>query len=155
MQAKENFVKGKREGESKWYYESGNICEIATYKRGKIENKINYDVSGNIIRRVANDSPPELPGGEPNLISFLQDNLKYPEELRLRGKEGIVLFHFVVRKDGSINNIEYIESGEPLFDQEALRTFQLIKYMNPQFLHGQSIDSECVLPISFRMWLGR
>jgi len=77
--------------------------------------------------------------------------LKYPEELRLQGKEGVVLFHFIVRKDGQIDNIEYQKSDEPLFNQEAARVFKLIKYMKPARDHGQIVEQECTLPINFRL----
>ncbi|MCE5332134.1 MAG: energy transducer TonB [Bacteroidales bacterium] len=85
------------------------------------------------------------------MVLFLEKNLKYPEELRLKSKEGVVMFHFIVRKDGKIDNIEYQKSDEPLFNQEASRVFSLIKYMKPAREHGRIIDKECTLPINFRL----
>jgi len=146
-----NYIKGKAEGESKFYYESGKICEIAIYKNDKIKSKIDYDEEGNIIKIAEKDCNAEFIGGNNNMISFLGQNLKYPEELRQQGKEGVVLFHFIVRKDGKIENIEYQKVAEPLFNQEAVRVFNLIKYMKPARDHGQLIDQECSWPIGFRL----
>lgn len=109
-----NYINGKAEGESKWYYESGKVCEIANYKKDKIISKVDYDEAGNIIEIKEKDGDVEFVGGNTNMVLFLQQNLKYPEALRLQSKEGVVLFHFIVRKDGKIDNIEYQKSDEPL-----------------------------------------
>lgn len=146
-----NYINGKAEGESKWYYESGKICEIATYKRDKVKSKLDYDEEGRIIKITEKDGNAEFIGGNMNMVLFLQQNLKYPEELRLQAKEGIVLFHFIVRKDGKIDNIEYQKTAEPLFNQEAARVFSLIKYMKPARDHGQIVEQECTWPIAFRL----
>ena len=147
---KANFVKGKLEGESKWYYESGNISEICIYQQGKIQSKINYDDSGNIIERVEKDSPPEFPGGNDKLIAFIQQNLEYPKELIHTRKSETILVHFTVRKDGSVGDIEFIKSEEPLFNKEVIKVFDLITYMNPRRFHGQAVDAEMTIPISFK-----
>lgn len=146
-----NYDKGKAEGESNWFYSNGRLCELATYKRGKIIKKINYDESGNIVENPEEDCSIEYPGGNDKLYSLLKKNLKYPEELRLRGKEGVVMFHFIVRKDGKIDNVEFQKSDEPLFNEEALRVFSLIKYMKPARFHGQIIEKEATLPINFKL----
>jgi len=142
-----NYVKGKAEGESRWYYESGKISEIAVYKQGEITRKINYDEEGNIIKTVKEDSEPEFD----TMYLFIRNNLKYPEELRLKGKQGVVMFHFIVRKDGSIDNVEYKKSDEPLFNEEALRVFDVFKRIKPAYQHGQIMDRECTMPIIFRL----
>jgi len=146
---KGNHINGKKEGRSTWFYESGKISEIAVYKKNKITSKIHYDEDGNVIK-VEKDHGPEFIGGNDRMILFLRENLKYPEELlSQRRKAGVIVFYFTVRKDGSIDNIEYINSDEPLFDQEALRVFSLIKQMKPARYRGQILDQECILPITF------
>lgn len=146
-----HYINGKAEGESKWYFESGKICEIANYKKDKIKSKVDYNEDGQIIEIKEKDGHVEFIGGNANMIRFLQENLKYPEKLRLQSKEGVVFFHFLVCKDGKIVNVEYIKSDEPLFNKEALRVFTLIKYMKPARNHGQIVEEECTLPITFRL----
>jgi len=146
-----NYINGKAEGESKFYYESGKICEIAIYKNDKIKSKIDYDEEGNIIKTAEKDCDAEFIGGNDNMYLFFQKKLKYPEELLIHYKEGIVLFHFIVRKDGKIDNIEFQKSDNPLFNKEALRVLSLIKYMKPARKHGQIVEQECTLPITFRL----
>lgn len=146
-----NYINGKAEGESKWIYESGRVCEILIYKKDVIISKVNYDEDGKIIQIKEKDSNTEFIGGNSSMGKFVKDNLKYPEELRLQGKEGKVLFHFIVRKDGMIDNVEIQKSDEPLFNEEAMRLFKLIKYMKPARFHGQIVEQECTLPINFKL----
>lgn len=149
---KTNYVNGKEEGESKWYYESGKICEIATYNQGKLRNRINFDENGGVVKTTEKDCNPEFIGGDNFMVLFLQENIIYPEELKLKRKEGTVLIHFIVRKDGKIDSVEFQKSDEPSFNQEALRVFSLIKYMKPARFHGQIIESEYILPIVFKLY---
>lgn len=146
-----NYINGKAEGESKFYYESGKISEIAIYRNDKIKSKIDYDEEGNIIKISGKDGNAEFIGGDTNMALLVQQNLKYPEDLLLQYKQGIVLFHFIVRKDGKIDNVVFQKSDDPLFNKEALRVFRLIKYMKPARDHGQIVEQECTLPIVFRM----
>jgi len=146
-----NFINGLPDGESRWYYKSGKLSELAVYKKGLVANKISYDENGTVMKDPPKDCDVEFPGGEKKLNSYLKNNLNYPEELRFDKKEGVVVFHFIVRKDGTIDNIELQKSDEPLFNKEALRVFSLIKFMNPARLHGQIIDRECILPINFSL----
>jgi len=146
-----NYINGKAEGESKWYYESGKICEIMTYEKDKKISKVDYDEAGNIILNSEKDGCAEFFGGNDNMTLVIKQNMKYPEELRLQAKEGIVILHFIVRKDGKIDNLEIQKSDETLFDQEALRVSSLIKCMKPSRSHGQFIEQECTLPITFSL----
>ena len=147
-----NYIKGKADGVSTWYYESGRVCEVMTYKNDKTVSKVNYDENGNIIKVVEKDCNVEFIGGNQSMVLFLEKNLKYPKELELKGKEGIVMFHFIVRKDGTIDHVEFQKSDEPLFNQEAIRVFSLIKKMKPAREHGRLGDGGCTLPIRFKLW---
>lgn len=146
-----NYINGKAEGESIWFYESGKICEIANYKNDEIISKINYDEEGNAVIISEKDCSAEFIGGNSKYVSFLEQNLKYPVELQVQNMEGVVIFHFIVRKDGKIDKVEFLKSDEPLFNQEALRVFEMIKYMKPARSHGLIIEQECILPINFRL----
>ena len=105
-----------------------------------------------IIEIKEKDGNVEFIGGNMNMVRFLEANLKYPNELLSIGKEGSVMFHFIVRKDGTIDHVEFQKSDEPLFNQEAIRVFSLIKKMKPAREHGRLGDGGCTLPIRFKLW---
>ncbi|MDD6210494.1 MAG: TonB family protein [Bacteroidales bacterium] len=148
---KENFKKDKAEGESKWYYESGKISEIAIYKNGTVIDKTNFEEDGNILETAEEDSNASFIGEQSDIVRFITENIQYPKELQKKGKEGAVLLSFTVGKDGRIDNIEIAKPDHPLFNEEALRVLRLIKKMKPAREHGQIVEQDLFLPVTFRL----
>ena len=54
------------------------------------------------------DSEPEYPGGVNGLMSFLAQNLVYPESAMKNNIQGKVVVKFVVTRDGNVANVEEI-----------------------------------------------
>lgn len=50
----------------------------------------------------------EYPGGEPELLKFLQTNIKYPAVAQEYAVQGRIIVSFVIEKDGSITEIKPI-----------------------------------------------
>jgi len=93
---------------------------------------------------------PSFPGGERELMKFIQDNLVYPKEALEQGIEGRVICRFLIREDGSIDKVEIQRSLSEETDQEALR---IIKSM-PQWIPGKQMGENTAvyytLPILFK-----
>jgi hypothetical protein len=53
---------------------------------------------------------PEFPGGMKEMMKFIQNSLKYPEAAKAAGVEGKAFVQFVVKADGSIENVEIMLS---------------------------------------------
>jgi len=145
------YVNGKEEGESNWYYESGEKSEVATYRNGKLKSKVNYDEDGYVVDNPMKKCDPTFIGGDYGMIQLIQRHLKYPPALLEKRIEGVVVFHFLVRKDGSLDNIKIMRSDEPLFVDEAVKVFKMINRMKPAQYHGQIVEQECSWPIAFRL----
>lgn len=47
----------------------------------------------------------QYPGGMGEMIRFLQENLKYPEDAWKAGIQGKAVIRFIVEKDGSIQTV--------------------------------------------------
>ena len=62
---------------------------------------------------------PEFPGGMKELLKFLQDNLKYPENAMKNNVQGRVIVQFVVEKDGTLTEFKVARSVDPDLDAEA------------------------------------
>src|SRR4051812_36793212 len=48
---------------------------------------------------------PEFPGGQNELMKFLQGNIEYPADARAAGAEGRVVAQFIVNEDGKISDV--------------------------------------------------
>ena len=53
---------------------------------------------------------PEYPGGVVALVSFLQQNLKYPEEAKEKEIQGRVIVQFTIETDGSVSDVNVLQS---------------------------------------------
>ena len=89
---------------------------------------------------------PKFPGGESALKKYLDENLKYPEEFKGRGK---VICKFVVNEDGSISNIWVVRSLEPILDEEAVRLISTMPKWNPGKHKGKIVKARSILVVSF------
>ena len=80
-----------------------------------------YDNNGQYIFPIL-ETPAEFPGGPKALTEWEKSNLQYPIECVENKIEGRAFVWFIVKKDGSIDNVKLFKSsGNTLLDQEALR----------------------------------
>lgn len=93
---------------------------------------------------------PEYPGGIKEMITFIAENLRYPQELAGSNILGRVITNFIVNKDGSISNIEVIRGIDPLLDAEAVRVISTMPNWNPGLILGEPVNVRFTLPIMFR-----
>jgi len=94
---------------------------------------------------------PEFPGGMPELMKFLQENVKYPEEAMKNGIQGRVLIQFIVEKDGSISEAKVIKKVNELLDAEALRVIGEMPKWTPGKQKGEAVRAKFTLPVTFRL----
>ncbi len=104
---------------------------------------------GEIFLKV--DRRARFPGGPRNLALFIRENVEYPEEAKEDGVQGRVLVKFIVRKDGSIDNINVTRSLDPLLDKEAIRVVENMPDWIPAQKDGKYVSSYFTIPIPFRL----
>lgn len=98
----------------------------------------------------APDVLPEYPGGLNGLMSFLSQNLIYPDKTIEENIQGKVVVKFVVDTKGNATNPEIINSVHPLLDAEALRVISLLNGFTPGQKNGKAVNSWYTLPINFK-----
>ena len=98
------------------------------------------------------DKLPQFIGGELELMRYLMDNVKYPDEAEKAGAQGTVVVHFTVQADGSISDVSVPDPIHPALDAEAIR---VVKSMNGRWNAGENegkkISCSFALPISFKL----
>ncbi|WP_419701408.1 energy transducer TonB [Mucilaginibacter sp. NFX135] len=93
------------------------------------------------------NSPPQFPGGQDSLASFLARNLRYPErEIDVRGK---VIIQFTVTKTGEIKQSRIIRKLYESVDAEALRVIKLMPKWIPAYIKGKPVEMIYTMPINF------
>jgi len=111
--------------------------------------------SSDSLRRKAEDTSPQLknssaafPGGEEVWSNFLKRNLNPPSELKANEKK-VVQVKFIVNEDGSIKEVEIVQSAGPSFDKEVIRVLKRMPYWKPAVENGRRVDTVITKSITF------
>jgi len=77
-----------------------------------------------------------LPDGD--YFALLKVPPRYPSEAAERGVEGNVIVEYAVTETGDVEDVEVVESTDPLFDRAAIVAAQQFKYM-PRIAGGRAV----------------
>lgn len=95
------------------------------------------------------DEMPQFPTGEDGLGRFIAEFIRYPSRAREDGIQGRILCSFIVRKDGTISNLEVINGLDIDLDNEALRVLSMMPKWTPGRNDNEIVNVKCILPIDF------
>ena len=90
---------------------------------------------------------PEFKGGQKGVVSFLQQNLHYPDGATSTGR---ILVTFTVAANGRVKDASIVKGLEPLLDQEVLRVIGKMPAWNPGNQQDRAVDVRYTLPVTFR-----
>lgn len=96
------------------------------------------------------DKMPEFAEGHKAVSKFLAENIKYPEEARKAGIQGVVFVTFLVKKDGTLEDFRVMRGIGSGCDEEALRVVRMMNF-KPGKQNGKSVDVQYNLPIKFAL----
>ena len=94
---------------------------------------------------------PEYPGGQDQMVQFIQQNVQYPEISRENEVEGKVYIRFVVDIEGSLTDIKILKGVDEHIDAEALRVVQAMPKWSPGTQKGKPVRVTFTLPINFKL----
>jgi TonB family protein len=97
------------------------------------------------------DQMPEFPTGEEGLGRFLSEFIQYPVRAKQEGIQGRILCAFIVRKDGTISNLEIVNGLDNELDNEALRVLSMMPKWTPGKNNNETVSVKCILPIDFKI----
>lgn len=94
---------------------------------------------------------PQFPGGETELLKFINKGIKYPIIAQENGIQGRVICSFVVNRDGSVVDAEVMRGVDPSLDKEALRVIGTMPKWTPGKQRGKPVRVKYTVPITFRL----
>ena len=83
------------------------------------------------------------------LYKFLNENIRYPMDMRRDGISGKVFAQFVIGRDGSISDAKIIKGLYESADEEALRLIKKMPRWSPGIQRGLPVKSKFVIPLTF------
>ena len=96
--------------------------------------------------------PPQFPGGDAALISFLNENIMYPPTAAQDKVEGKVIVQFMVKKTGKIDDVKVLRSVRKDLDDEAVRVVKMMPDFIPAKQNGEVADMPYTIPVSFKLY---
>jgi len=97
---------------------------------------------------------PEFPGGDMELMKFIGKNIVYPEVARRNNIEGRVIVKFVIRKDGSVTDVEVLRDIGGGCGEEAKRVLELSPKWEPGIQDGENVDVYFTMPVQYKLESG-
>ena len=95
---------------------------------------------------------PEFPGGQQEMLKYIQENLIYPKQALKKQIQGRSICQFIVEKDGSISHIQVVRSsGNKSLDRAAIRVIKTMPKWTPGRLQGKIVRTTYALPVNFRI----
>ncbi|HOU97477.1 MAG TPA: energy transducer TonB [Bacteroidales bacterium] len=125
--------------------EANDTTKITVTPMPEVEDTMVYD-SWKV------EKMPRFVGGDEALYKWIQDNIKYPKELKEIGIEGMVGVQFVVDKDGKVKNIEISRSLDPALDKFVSSKILEMPNWEPGFKDGKYVAVKYALPIKFKLY---
>ena len=129
---------------------------VANNEKETAENYVQQVPDGDDKVYQVCEKVPEFPGGSSAMMKFLAENIKYPADALEAGKGGKAILQFVVKKDGTVNDVCIMKSsGMPSLDDEALRVVRSMPKWNPGTLGGKPVNVQYTLPVAFKLSDGK
>jgi TonB family protein len=134
------------DGLLKSYYQSGSLKRSENYHMGKKLDSKCYSSHGEEIECL-----PILTNAmfKTDVMTYIGDNLTYPESAKAKGTEGKVLVRFIVNENGRVSDVEVIQSIDKECDAEALSLVSHMPPWIPAQVDGIPYKTYQTLPIVF------
>ena len=98
------------------------------------------------------ETMPSFMGGDIGTFrNWVQSKVKYPQLAQENNISGRVLLMFVVEKDGSLTNIQVLQTPDSSLSDEAIRVLKTSPKWTPGKQRNQSVRVKYTLPIDFRI----
>lgn len=96
------------------------------------------------------DTMPEFPGGNVELISYIESELEYPELARKANINGTINVDFVIEKDGSVSNVTINDKLGYGCDAAAAKVILQMPLWKPGYYLGKPARTLLSAPVNFK-----
>lgn len=94
---------------------------------------------------------PQFPGGVEAMMQWLAQRIKYPEQAKKDGIQGVVYVGYIVNKMGKVADVKIEKSAHPLLDAEALRVVKEMPDWTPGSQRSKKVDVKLIVPVKFSL----
>jgi TonB family protein len=89
------------------------------------------------------------------MFQFIGANLRYPEEDKVKGIEGLGVVKFVVQANGQLTDIQVVRSPSPAMEKEMIRLMNVMAALPEKWIPGRhegvAVPVAMTLPFKFKL----
>ena len=82
---------------------------------------------------------------------YVFQNLRYPDEVKLRGIQGRIFVEFIIDTDGSVTDVRLLRGVAPLLNAEVLRVISSSPQWTPGKHEGKVVKVRYQIPVTFKL----
>lgn len=97
------------------------------------------------------EQEPAFPGGNDALVAWVSKHVKYPSIAAEQDIQGKVVLKFVVLENGSVGDVQVLQSLHPSCDKEAIRVVKSLPRFTPGKQQGKPVKVWFTLPVRFSL----
>ncbi len=94
---------------------------------------------------------PEFVGGSKAMAQFLRNNFHYPKNAQRMGITSRVFVRFIIKKDGTVDNVSVLKGNCQECNEEALRVVRMMPAWKPGMQNGNPVNVYFNLPINIEL----
>jgi TonB family protein len=133
---------------------SGSIQDESIYRDNQIITNKYWITDSTFIKDTFRgvEILPKYKGGSDAILSFINNNLRYPDQAKQNGIQGRVIVRFIVTSDGKLVGAKVINNVDPSLAKEALRVVNLMpKKWTPGRIGKENANTFMSIPITFQL----
>lgn len=112
---------------------------------------ISMDSAANGQIYVSSGSHADFPGGYDAYLEYIKENMRYPAKAKKKGIQGNVTVQFIVKPDGSVNNVKVVSGVEKSLNKEAVRLIKSVPRWIPRKIDGKPVEDSISLTVYFEL----
>jgi periplasmic protein TonB len=94
---------------------------------------------------------PMFPGGDVELLKYINSNTNYPEVAKENNIQGRVIVRFCVTSKGGVSQVSILKGVDPELDKEAIRVINTLPPFKPGKQGGKPVPVWYMVPITFTL----
>jgi protein TonB len=94
---------------------------------------------------------PMFPGGDIELLKYIQEHTQYPEVAKENNIQGRVIVRFCVTSKGGVSQVSVLKGVDPELDAEAMRVVGTLPAFKPGKQGGKPVPVWYMVPITFTL----
>jgi periplasmic protein TonB len=94
---------------------------------------------------------PSFPGGDVELMKFINSNIVYPEIAKENNIQGRVILRFCVTYKGAVDQVQILKGVDKALDDEAVRVIKMLPQWKPGKQGGKPVNVWYSVPVTFQL----